>query len=170
MAAILRVVFLHFYCRYLHWAGNWFSIAEDFVQGFGSKNVPQSRLSEQTRRVVGVFHVRNRNCGVRNAIIDDRVHRHGHGVFREHLCDIIQRRIRKMLFSMGHLFSPCPSLVATLISLLKHFSHSGILKKIIKAEENKEKNGHRQVWGAERKQAAWINRGEGEEKNGTIYA
>lgn len=35
--------------------------------------------------MVGVLHVRHGHGGVRHAVIDDRVHRDGHAVPREHL-------------------------------------------------------------------------------------
>lgn len=58
------------------------------MQGPRAHGVAERRLGEQPGAVVGVLHVGDRDRGVVHAIIDDRVHRHGHAVLRQHLTHI----------------------------------------------------------------------------------
>lgn len=51
----------------------------------GAHRVAQRRLRQQASRMVRVLHVGNRDGGIRDAIVDHRVHRHRHAVLGEHL-------------------------------------------------------------------------------------
>lgn len=64
------------------------ALAEDLVERPLAHYVPEGGLGEQPRRVVGVLHVRDRNGGVGDAVVDHRVHRDRHAV----LCQNLRKR------------------------------------------------------------------------------
>lgn len=63
----------------------------------GAHGVAKGRLGEQSRAVVGIFHVCDRNGGVVHAVIDHRVHRHRDAVFGQHL-EILKIDLTILLF------------------------------------------------------------------------
>lgn len=55
------------------------------MQVVGSQHVSQRRLSQQSGRVVSIFDVRDRDCRIRDAVVDDCIHGHGDGIFGQNL-------------------------------------------------------------------------------------
>ena len=66
---------------YLHGAGNALAVAEGLVQVLRTQDVSERGLRQQTRRVVGIFHVGHRDGGVGDAVVDDGVDGDCHRVF-----------------------------------------------------------------------------------------
>ena len=52
---------------------------------FCTQNVSECRLGKEPRGVVGIFHIGHRDCGIRDPVVDDGIHRHGHRVFGQNL-------------------------------------------------------------------------------------
>ena len=52
---------------------------------FRPQNVPERRLRQQPRRVMRVLHVGDGDCGVGDAVVDNRVYRHCHRILGQNL-------------------------------------------------------------------------------------
>ena len=72
---------------YLHQMADGFSLGEDFAQIFGSENVSERGGREKPGGSRGVLHIGDGHGGVIDAIVDDSIHGHCHGIFRKNLKD-----------------------------------------------------------------------------------
>lgn len=62
----------------------------------GAHRVAQRRLGQQPCGMVGILDVGNRHGRIRDAIVNDRVHRHGDTVFGQHLDERKQKKVSRV--------------------------------------------------------------------------
>ena len=74
------------YCTsYLHRCRNTFTITEDFMKVFCTKNVSQSGLGQEPGWVMSVFYIGYGDCGIGHPVVDDSIHRHCHRILGQDL-------------------------------------------------------------------------------------
>ena len=70
---------------YLHRAWDTFSVTQNFMQIFGSKNISESGLRQKASGMMRIFNIGHWDCCVWHTIINDSVYRNCHRVFGQHL-------------------------------------------------------------------------------------
>jgi hypothetical protein len=76
-----------------------FSILQYFLQRLGAQYVAQRCRCQQSRRILGIFHIGNRYDGIENAKVNDGIHRYGHGVFGQYL---LGRHVERYRSQVNH--------------------------------------------------------------------
>jgi len=69
----------------LHWRSDRLSFREDLGKVLGAEHVTQRGLGEQAGGVMCILDVGDRDGGVADPVVDDRVDRHRHRVFGQYL-------------------------------------------------------------------------------------